>query len=147
MVEQRPRVLHAAEPDEAGEHGVPRGDVAARGAREVGGGGREVAVREASGDDGVPGDDVAGGHIVEEAARGGQVAARPPQRGQERVPGDGVAAGHGVEHPARGGHVAGAGERGDALVVADEEAGGGEGGMVTQSMHCEVNTQWILKSE
>lgn len=72
MVEQRPRVLHAAEPDEAGEHGVPRGDVAARGAREVGGGGREVAVREASGDDGVPGDDVAGGHIVEEAARGGR---------------------------------------------------------------------------
>lgn len=84
-------------------------------------------MREAACDDGVPGDNVAGRHVVEEAARRGQVPADAPERGEERVPGDDVAAGHGVEHPARRGQVASAGEGGDALVVADEEARGGDG--------------------
>lgn len=89
---------------------------------------------EAAGDDGVPGDDVAGRHGVEEAPCGGQVAPAAPERGEERVPGDDVALGHGVEHPARRGQVARAAEGADALVVADEAAGG-EGGRATEQGH------------
>lgn len=99
-------------------------------------------MREAAGDDGVPGDDVAGRHVVEEVARRGQVPADAPERGEERVPGDDVATGHGVEHPARRGQVASAGEGGDALVVADEEARGDDG-RSTRWVHWEFGTACV----
>lgn len=96
-------------------------------------------MREAAGDDRVPGDDVAGGHgLVEEAASGWEVVATgAPERGEERVPGDDVTVRHGVEHPARRGDIARAGEGADALVVA-EEAAGGEGGGATEREHLEA---------
>jgi len=64
------------------------------------------------------------------------VAAGAPERGEERVPGDDVTVRHGVEHPARRGDIARAGEGADALVVA-EEAAGGEGGGATEREHAE----------
>jgi len=67
------------------------------------------------------------------------VAAGAPERGEERVPGDDVTVRHGVEYPARRGDIARAGEGADALVVA-EEAAGGEGGWATEREHLEFWT-------